>query len=34
VVPEGEGKQAEILGEGATAAPSVVEKLRELGVLS
>jgi electron transfer flavoprotein beta subunit len=34
VVPEGEGKQAEILGEGATAAASVVEKLRELGVLS
>ena len=34
VVPEGEGKQAEILGEGAAAAPRVVEVLREIGVLS
>ena len=34
VVPEGERKQAEILGEGAAAAPQVVEKLREIGVLS
>ena len=34
VVPEGSGKQAEILGEGAAAAPRVVEVLREIGVLS
>ena len=34
VVPEGEGKQAEILGEGTAAAPRAVEVLRELGVLS
>jgi len=34
VVPEGERKQAEILGEGAAAAPRVVEVLREIGVLS
>ena len=34
VVPEGEGKQAEVLGEGAAAAPRVVEVLREIGVLS
>jgi electron transfer flavoprotein beta subunit len=33
VVPEGEGKQAEILGEGASAAPRVVEMLQELGIL-
>jgi electron transfer flavoprotein beta subunit len=33
VVPEGERKQAEILGEGAAAAPRVVEVLREVGVL-
>ena len=32
VVPPGEGKQAEILGTGADAAPAVVEKMRELGV--
>jgi electron transfer flavoprotein beta subunit len=32
VVPEGQGKQAEVLGEGAQAAPRVVEVLRELGV--
>jgi electron transfer flavoprotein beta subunit len=32
VVPEGQGKQAEILGEGAAAAPAVVEVMRELGV--
>jgi electron transfer flavoprotein beta subunit len=32
-VPEGEGKQAEILGEGAAAVPRVVEVLRETGVL-
>jgi electron transfer flavoprotein beta subunit len=31
-VPEGAGKQAEILGEGAAAAPRVVEVLQELGV--
>ena len=34
VVPEGEGKQAEILGEGAAAAPRVVEVLREIGMLA
>jgi electron transfer flavoprotein beta subunit len=34
VVPEGSGKQAEILGEGAAAAPRVVDVLREIGVLS
>jgi electron transfer flavoprotein beta subunit len=34
VVPEGEGKQAEILGEGADAVPRVVEVLRQIGVLS
>jgi electron transfer flavoprotein beta subunit len=34
VVPQGEGKQAELLGEGATAAPRVVEVLREIGVLA
>jgi electron transfer flavoprotein beta subunit len=32
VVPEGQGKQAEILGEGAAAAPAVVEVMRDLGV--
>jgi electron transfer flavoprotein beta subunit len=32
VHPEGQAKQAEILGEGAAAAPRVVELLRELGV--
>ncbi len=32
VVPEGAGKQAEVLGEGAAAAPRVVEVMRELGV--
>jgi electron transfer flavoprotein beta subunit len=32
-VPEGAGKQAEVLGEGAAAAPRVVEVLREIGVL-
>jgi electron transfer flavoprotein beta subunit len=31
-VPEGQGKQAEILGEGAGAAPAVVNVMRELGV--
>ena len=33
VVPEGEGKQAEVLGTGADAAPRVVEVMREIGVL-
>ena len=33
VVPEGERKQAEVLGEGAAAAPRVVEVMREIGVL-
>ncbi len=32
VVPEGQGKQAEILGEGAAAAPRVVEVMQKLGV--
>jgi electron transfer flavoprotein beta subunit len=32
LVPEGQGKQAEMLGEGADAAPRVVELLQELGV--
>jgi electron transfer flavoprotein beta subunit len=32
VVPEGQGKQAEVLGTGADAAPRVVEVLRQLGV--
>jgi glycine cleavage system aminomethyltransferase T/electron transfer flavoprotein alpha/beta subunit len=32
VVPEGQGKQAEVLGEGPGAAPAVVEVMRELGV--
>ena len=32
VVPEGQGKQAEVLGEGAAAAPRVVEVMQSLGV--
>ena len=32
VVPEGQGKQAEVLGSGADAAPRVVEVMRQLGV--
>lgn len=32
VVPPGQGKQAEILGEGASAAPKVVELMQQLGV--
>jgi electron transfer flavoprotein beta subunit len=32
-VPQGAGKQAEMLGEGAAAAPRVVEVLRDAGVL-
>jgi electron transfer flavoprotein beta subunit len=32
LVPEGQGKEAELLGEGPDAAPRVVEMLRELGV--
>jgi electron transfer flavoprotein beta subunit len=32
VVPEGQGKEAEILGHGADAAPAVVEVLRRIGV--
>ena len=32
VVPEGKGKQAEVLGEGPGAAPAVVELLQKLGV--
>jgi electron transfer flavoprotein beta subunit len=33
-VPEGAGKQAEVLGEGTAAAPRVVEVLRDAGVLA
>jgi electron transfer flavoprotein beta subunit len=33
VVPEGQGKQAEVLGHGPAAAPRVVEVLSEIGVL-
>jgi electron transfer flavoprotein beta subunit len=33
VVPEGQGKQAQVLGHGAEAAPAVVEILRQAGVL-
>jgi electron transfer flavoprotein beta subunit len=32
VVPEGQGKQAEVLGNGAAAAPKVVELMQQLGV--
>jgi hypothetical protein len=32
VVPEGAGKPAEILGEGAAAAPRVVEVMQQLGI--
>jgi electron transfer flavoprotein beta subunit len=32
VVPEGQGKQAEVLGHGPDAAPAVVEVMRRLGV--
>jgi electron transfer flavoprotein beta subunit len=32
VVPEGQGKQAEILGRGPEAAPAVVEMMQKLGV--
>jgi electron transfer flavoprotein beta subunit len=32
VVPEGRGRQAEVLGEGPGAAPAVVELLQKLGV--
>jgi electron transfer flavoprotein beta subunit len=32
LVPEGQGKEAQLLGEGAAAAPRVVEVLQELGV--
>jgi electron transfer flavoprotein beta subunit len=32
VVPEGQGKQAEILGHGPDAAPAVVEMMQKLGV--
>jgi hypothetical protein len=32
VVPSGQGKQAEVLGQGPEAAPKVVEIMRELGV--
>ena len=33
VVPEGQGKRAEVLGNGPAAAPAVVETLQKLGVL-
>jgi electron transfer flavoprotein beta subunit len=32
VVPEGKGRQAEVLGEGPGAAPAVVELLQQLGI--
>ena len=32
IVPEGQGKQAEVLGEGPAAAPRVVEVMKSLGV--
>ena len=32
VVPEGKGKQAEVLGEGPAAAPAVVELFQKLGI--
>jgi electron transfer flavoprotein beta subunit len=32
IIPEGHGKQAEILGHGADAAPKVVEVMQQLGV--
>jgi electron transfer flavoprotein beta subunit len=32
VVPEGRGKQAEVIGEGPGAAPAVVELFKELGI--
>lgn len=32
VLPPGQGKQAEVLGEGAAAAPKVVELMQQLGV--
>jgi electron transfer flavoprotein beta subunit len=32
VVPEGQGKQAEVLGRGPEAAPAVVDVMREIGV--
>jgi electron transfer flavoprotein beta subunit len=34
VVPEGQGKEAEILGHGADAAPAVVEVLQRIGVVA
>jgi electron transfer flavoprotein beta subunit len=34
LVPPGQGKQAEVLGQGPEAAPKVVEVMRELGVTS
>jgi electron transfer flavoprotein beta subunit len=33
VVPEGQGKRAEVLGNGPSAAPAVVEVLRRIGVV-
>jgi hypothetical protein len=33
VVPEGQGKQAQILGHGPDAAPAVVEILRQAGLV-
>jgi electron transfer flavoprotein beta subunit len=33
VVPEGQGKQAQILGRGPEAAPAVVEMLRQAGLV-
>jgi hypothetical protein len=33
VVPPGKGKRAEVLGNGAAAAPAVVEMMRSIGVV-
>ncbi|HEV3372219.1 MAG TPA: hypothetical protein VG145_06700, partial [Xanthobacteraceae bacterium] len=32
VVPPGQGRRAEVLGSGASAAPAVVEMMRKIGV--
>jgi hypothetical protein len=33
VVPPGQGKRAEILGSGPSAAPAVVDMLRDIGLI-
>jgi hypothetical protein len=32
VMPPGQGRRAEVLGSGASAAPAVVEMMRKIGV--